>query len=373
MTGSGPDDIVGDVDVLVVGAGQAGLATAHHLAKGSIRFAVLEGGDLAGGSWLRRWDSLTLFTPARFSGLPGRPLTGDPDRYPSRIEIAEYLQAYAEAFPVTYSSRVERVEPLGGRFHVSAGGRSWLASAVVVATGAFQLPALPAFTADLSDAVFQIHTSEYTNPGQVPSGRVLVVGAGNSGLQVATELSGTHTVHLSVGSKQMPLPRRVLGKDIFWWLDRLGLTRAPLEKMPKWLAGDGDVLIGQSIKKTAKRTGTAVHPRTTAASGSSVSFADGSTLDVDAIVWATGYRPDYGWLPDAVVGDGGIPIHRRGVSPVDGLYFVGLENQYSSASSLIGWVGRDAEFIAGRAAMTCRAAGTASRLGPGDARVERLP
>ncbi len=360
---SGDDGIVGDVDVLVVGAGQAGLATAHHLDRGTVRFAVLEAGEVAGGSWLRRWDSLTLFTPARFSCLPGRPLTGDPDRFPSRTVIADYLRDYAteSAFPVTYSTSVERVEPLDGRFRVSTSGGPWLASAVVVATGAFQLPALPVFAADLADTVFQVHTSEYTSPAQVPTGRVLVVGAGNSGLQVAAELAATHEVHLSVGSKQMSLPRRVLGKDIFWWLDRLGFTRAPLEKMPKWLAGDGDVLVGQSIKKTAKRSGLAVHPRAAAATGGTVSFADGSMLDVDAVVWATGYRPDFGWLPDAVVGDGGAPVHRRGVSPVDGLYFVGLENQYTSASSLIGWVERDAGFVAAQATTRCSAAGASAR------------
>lgn len=354
-------DVVGDVEVLVVGAGQAGLATAHHLAKGTVRFAVLEAGEQAGGSWLRRWDSLTLFTPARFSSLPGRGLAGDPDRYPTRTEIADYLRDYASAFPVTYSTGVERVEPVDGRFHVSTDRGRWLASAVVVATGAFQAPSLPTFGADLADSVFQVHTSGYTNPAQVPPGRVLVVGAGNSGLQVAAELSASHEVHLAVGSKQMPLPRRVLGKDIFWWLDRLGFTRAPLERMPRWLAGDGDVLVGQSIKKTSARTGLTVHPRAVAATGRSVSFADGSTLDVDAVVWATGYRPDFGWLPDAVVDAGGAPVQRRGVSPVDGLYFVGLENQYTSASSLIGWVGRDAAFVAARAATRSTAAGAPTR------------
>jgi putative flavoprotein involved in K+ transport len=357
---SSDDGVVGDVEILVVGAGQAGLATAHHLAKGAVRFAVLEAGEQAGGSWLRRWDSLTLFTPARFSSLPGRGLPGDPDRYPTRTEIADYLRDYASAFPVTYSTGVERVEPVDGRFHVATDKGRWTASAVVVATGAFQVASVPTFTADLSDSVFQVHTSGYTHPVQVPPGRVLVVGAGNSGLQVAAELSASHEVHLAVGSKQMPLPRRVLGKDIFWWLDRLGFTRAPLEKMPKWLAGDGDVLIGQSVEKTAARTGLTVHPRATAASGGSVSFVDGSTLDVDAVVWATGYRPDYRWLPEAVVDGSGAPVHRRGVTPIDGIYFVGLENQYSSASSLIGWVERDAGFIAAQATTRCGAVGASA-------------
>ncbi|WP_162392252.1 flavin-containing monooxygenase [Goekera deserti] len=338
------------MDVVVVGAGQAGLAVGHHLQRQGLSFVILESGDCVGGSWLRRWDSLTLFTPTRFSSLPGRPFPGDPDGYPRSAEVAAYLQDYASAnaLPVRLSTSVEKVEKRG-RFVLHTNHGVVDAAVVVVTTGAFQLPRVPAFSAGLAPSVRQLHTSDYRNTQQLPSGRVLVVGTGNSGLQVAAELAATHEVHLSAGSKQMALPRRVLGKDIFWWLDRLGFTRASLEKMPKWLAGDGDVLVGQTVKGTARRAGLTLHPRTTGAAADRVAFEDGTDLQVDAVVWATGYRSDYSWLPVAATDDEGRPEHRRGVTPVEGLFFVGLENQYSSASSLLGWVQHDAGFIADQA------------------------
>lgn len=335
-------------DVVVVGAGQAGLAVAHHLQREGTSFSVLEAEDRIGSSWLSRWDSLVLFTPARFSSLPGRRFPGDPDRFPAGREVASYLEDYATAhrIAVELGTRVERVEELSGRFRVQTQRGVREAGAVVVATGAFQRPWVPDFATALGESVVQVHTAGYRNPDQLPPGRVLVVGTGNSGLQVAAELASTREVHLAAGSKQSSLPRRMLGRDVFWWLDRLGMTRAPLERMPKWLAGDGSVLIGQSVRGTVRANGLTLHPRVVGTAGDRLQFDDGSELPVDAVVWATGYRSDYSWLPPGATDAGGRPVHRRGVTPVDGLYFVGLENQYSSASHLLGWVERDAAHIA---------------------------
>jgi putative flavoprotein involved in K+ transport len=348
------DEAEDRVDVVVVGAGQAGLAVGHHLHNGGgVRYTVLEAGDCVGGAWLGRWDSLELFTPARFSSLPGRPFPGDPNHYPRRAEVAAYLQDYAagHAMPVRLSTRVDRVERIeqSGHFLVHTNRGAIAAPVVVIATGAFQRPALPSFADELDPAVVQLHTSEYRNPQQLPPGRALVVGAGNSGLQVAADISDTHEVHLSVGSKQMAIPRRVLGQDIFWWLDRLGFTRAPLDKLPSWLAGDGAVLIGQTVKGTARRRGLSLRPRTTAARGDRLLFADGTDVQPATVIWATGYRSDYSWLPQGAAAPDGRPAHRRGVSAVSGLLYVGLENQATSASSLLGWVQHDAAYVVAQA------------------------
>ncbi|MDQ3152101.1 MAG: NAD(P)/FAD-dependent oxidoreductase [Actinomycetota bacterium] len=298
-----------------------------------------------------------MFTPARFSALPERPFPGDPDGYPARRDVSRYLRDYAAdfGFPVRCDTRVVRVTSGGAGLSVETTTDVIPARAVVAATGAFQRPRVPAFACDLAPHVHQLHSSAYRNPGALPGRSVLVVGAGNSGLQIAAELAAaSKEVHLAVGSSQLPLPRRILGRDIFWWLDRIGFTRAPVDRLPTWLAGDGDILIGHTVGRTLRRGGMSRHPRVTGVDDGGVVFADGSRTDVDVVLWATGYRPDYSWLPADAVEPDGRPIHRRGSSPVAGVYFVGLENQYSTASSLIGWVQRDARTIAEHAAAYVR-------------------
>src|SRR4051794_33831278 len=207
-------------EVVVVGGGQAGLAIGYHLAQQGRDFAILETAAEPAAAWRARWESLRLFTPVRYDSLPGRPFPGDPDGYPTRDEVVDYLTGYARHFelPVELSSPVRAVSAAdGGGYLVELEGRTYLADQVVIATGPFQVPRVPAIAERLSRGVVHFHSSEYRTPDALPPGPVVVVGGGNTGFQIAAELSATHEVHLSIGSRQAPLPQRLLGRDLFRW------------------------------------------------------------------------------------------------------------------------------------------------------------
>ena len=209
-----PAQATEDVEVAVIGAGQAGLAIGYFLRGQGRRFVILERAGEIAPAWRERWDSLTLFTPRRYSGLPGLPFAGDPDGYPTRDEVIVYLERFAETFepPIELNSEVKKLERSDdGRFRLELEKRTITADQVVVATGPFQTPYVPKLVEKLAGDVFQTHAVGYRRPDEVPESTVLVVGGGNTGFQIAKELSATHKVVLSVGSRQKPLPQRVLG------------------------------------------------------------------------------------------------------------------------------------------------------------------
>jgi putative flavoprotein involved in K+ transport len=338
-------------EVAVIGAGQAGLAMGYFLAKEGRRFTILEAADSIGAAWRSRWDSLELFTPRRYDSLAGLSFPGDVDGHPGRDEVISYLERYASTFelPVELNSAVQSVAPADGAFILNLGARTLEADQVVVATGPFQVPNVPAFAADLASDVTQVHSTGYQRPSDVPEGTVVVVGGGNTGFQIAKELSTTHRVHLAIGSRQTPLPQRILGRDLFWWLTKTGLIKKTVESRIGRRARDRDTLIGSSTRDV-KRHGVEVKLRVVDASGGAVKFEDGSELEVDAVIWATGYRSEYGWIDLPVFDQNGGVLHRRGVTDYPGLFFLGLTWQHTRGSALLGWVKDDAEFIAGRIA-----------------------
>jgi putative flavoprotein involved in K+ transport len=335
-------------EVVVIGAGQAGLAMGYFLARQSGRFVILDRADSLAAAWRDRWDSLTLFTPRRYNSLPGLPFPGDPDGYPSRDEVIAYLEQYAERFelPIELNSAVRRLTAENGRFVLEVDGKTIEADQVVVATGPFQTPYVPEVADRLSPEVFQTHSTGYRKPSDVPGRTALVVGGGNTGFQIAKELSATHRVYLSVGSRQMPLPQRLLGRDLFWWLTKFRLLQKTVESRLGRRMRERDTLIGSTPRELRRRYGVELKPRVVGASGRTIRFADGSELEVDAVIWATGYRPDHSWIELPVFDAHGRVVHRRGVTNVPGLYFLGLTWQYTRGSALIGWVKDDAEFIA---------------------------
>ena len=270
------------VDVAVVGAGQAGLAVGHFLARQGRRFVILEAADAVGTAWRNRWDSLVLFTPRRYDALPGLRFPGDPDGYPTRDEVIAYLEQYRAAFdlPIEFNSAVRSLTTADDTFRIELDDRQVVADQVVVATGPFHEPRIPEVAAQLAPEVFQLHSSGYRRPGDVPEGRVLVVGGGNSGFQIAKELSASHAVELAVGSRQTPLPQRVLGRDLFWWLTKLGVLTKTVDSRIGRRARDRDTLIGSSPRELKRRHGVTLRPRAVRASGRTVTFADGSETGV---------------------------------------------------------------------------------------------
>jgi putative flavoprotein involved in K+ transport len=339
-------------EVVVIGAGQAGLAMGYYLKRQGNRFVIVEAADSVGAAWRSRWESLILFTPRRYDSLPGLPFSGDPDGYPTRDEVIAYLENYAETFelPIELNSPVRSLSKNNGGFVLEIDGRTIEAEQIVVATGPFQAPYVPNLADQLAQGVFQIHSTAYRNPSMIPAGTVLVAGGGNTGFQIAKELSATYEVHLAVGSRQMPLPQRILGRDLFWWLSKFGLLKKTIESRLGRRLRERETLIGSNPRELRRSYGVDLKPRAVRASGRTVTFADGSSFEVDAVIWATGYRADYSWIKLPVVSSNGEARHRRGVTDVPGLYFLGLTWQYTRGSALLGWVKEDAEFIANQIA-----------------------
>jgi putative flavoprotein involved in K+ transport len=338
-------------EVVVVGGGQAGLAIGYFLSQQGRDFTILEGADAPAAAWRARWDSLRLFTPVRYDSLPGRAFPGDPDDYPGRDDVVAYLADYARELqlPVELNSAVRAVRPADGGYLVELDDRSYEAEQVVIATGPFQVPRVPPVARPLVRGIVQLHSTAYRRPDQLPPGPVLVAGGGNTGFQIAEELSRTHEVHLSIGSRQTPLPQRIAGRDLFHYLDALGLMRVTVDSRVGRRLRYRETLIGSS-PRAARRYGIRLRGRTLDAQGSEVVFADGSRLAPAGVIWATGFAVDHSFVHVPVFDDAARLMHRRGVTAAPGLYFLGLTWQHTRGSALLGWVRDDAQFIARRIA-----------------------
>jgi len=333
------------VQVAVIGAGQAGLSIGHHLHQAGLAFVILDGAAELGAVWRRRWDSLQLFTPARFSALPGMPFPGDPDRYPAKDDVPQYFRRYADAFglPVLLGHQVTGLRRDGEGFVLTTSRGTCRADQVVIATGAFQTPVVPDCAQGLDPRLPQWHSHDYRSPEQIPAGTVLVVGGGNSGAQIAEELSAARTVVLSQGTRLPRAPRRLLGRGLFWWLSGLRLMKLPVHGPVGRRLARPDPVFGTDVAALARDGRLRLVGRTVAAEGSEITTADGTRLRPDAVVWATGYRGEWGWLDPQLLDDHGNPRHTAGVGAVPGTYFLGLYRLRSRGSSLLGFVGHDAQ------------------------------
>jgi len=337
-----------EYEVVVVGAGQAGLAVGYELLRRDVSFVILEAAQEIGESWRRRWDSLLLFTPARYSALPGVVFPGDPDHYPTKDEVADYLRDYVRIFdlPVEPARRVKRVTTSHGDFVIESDGQSYRSSAVVIASGSFQSPWVPSWSRDVSSGVVQVHASAYRNPVMLPPGLVLVVGDGDSGRQIAQDLSlSGRSVCLSHGKRRLYLPQHVLGRDVFWWLTKVGGPELDASTRRAHFIRKHEPVVGSSLR-TLRAGGTAIVPRAVGAARDGVTLEGGQILSPAAIVWATGFRHDFSWIKIPAFDERGLPLHSHGVSSHPGLYFLGLRFQRRVGSALLGWVGDDASFIA---------------------------
>lgn len=343
------------VETLVIGGGQAGLSVGYHLARRRLPFLILDANERIGDAWRHRWDSLRLFTPARYDGLAGFPYPGRGDAFITKDDMANYLEAYAARFrlPVRTGVRVDGLSRRGDRFLVSAGERRFEAGQVVVAMANYQVPRVPRFGRELDAGVVQLHSRDYRNPSQLAPGGVLVVGVGNSGADIALEVARTHATWLS-GKESGHVPFRIEG-----WLARhllVRIVRFVGHRVLSLGTPIGRKLAPQLLRRAAPLV--RVKPADLTAAGivrvsrvvgvrdGRPLLADDRTLDVANVIWCTGFDPGFSWIRLPVMGDDGLPRHERGiVADEPGLYFVGLHFLYAMSSDTVNGVGRDAERI----------------------------
>lgn len=343
-------------DVVVVGGGQAGLSVGYFLAQKGLRFVILDASERIGDAWRNRWDSLRLFTPARFNGLAGMPFPAPGDYFPTKDEMGDYLESYAARFdlPVRSGTRVERLRKHGDRYIVEAGGVELEADQVVVAMSNYQRPHVPAFARELRPDIVQLHSYEYRSPSQLREGPVLLVGAGNSGAEIGIEVARNHPTWMSgrdVG--QIPfqidgfLGRLFLVRLVLRFLFHRVLTvRTPLgRKAYPTVTRQGGPLI-RTKRKHLEAAGAQHVPKVAGVQDGLPVLEDGRVLDVANVIWCTGFHPGFSWIELPIFGEDGKPIHREGVvDGAPGLYFVGLHFLYSLSSVMVHGVARDAERV----------------------------
>ncbi len=342
-------------DTVIIGGGQAGLATGYNLAKRDLPFVIIDANERVGDAWRKRWDSLRLFTPARYDGLEGWRFPAPALSFPTKDEMADYLEAYAARFelPVRTGVKVDGLSREGDRFLITSGDRHFEAKHVVVATGAHQIPKIPAFADELHSSIVQLHSSQYRHPSQLQEGAVLVVGAGNSGAEIAFEVSRTHPTYLSGNpSGQIPVrhgpaaARFVLPVVRFVGHHVLTLGTPIGRKVRPRFISHSAPLVRVKLKDLAA-AGVERVPRTVSIEDGRPALEDGRVLDVSNVIWCTGFREEFPWIDLPIFDENERPLHERGVVVGEpGLYFVGMPFQYAVTSDVLPGVGRDAEYIA---------------------------
>jgi len=366
------------INTVVIGGGQAGLSVGHHLQRRGVAFVILDANERVGDVWRKRWDSLRVFTPARYSSLDGMPFPAPPYSFPTKDAMGDYLEQYARHFalPVRCGVRVERLSRLGERFLVVAGDQQFEADNVVVAMANYQRPRVPTFAKDLNPQIVQLHSLDYRNPAQLQPGGVLIVGAGNSGAEIALDVAPEHETWVA-GRDTGHVPFRVDGLLARLLLIRLVLRvvfhRILTVRTPMGRKARARMLhVGGTLVRTKPRdliaAGIKRVPRVARIENGLPVLEDGRVLDVANVVWCTGFHPGFSWIDLPVFEPDGEPRHEEGiVASEPGLYFVGLHFLSAMSSVMIHGVGRDAARIADRISATRRKADEARVPDPGAA------
>ena len=351
MTEHKLDTLVQSVEVVVIGAGQAGLAAGYYLKKANITFSILDAHKQVGDTWRQRWDSLELFTPRPFAALPGLKLSKTNNYYPTKNEIAKYFETYADVhqLPIQTDTRVLSVSGANSNYVVQTAELQIKAKQVIVATGPYSKKYVPDFASKLTGEILQIHSSQYKNTSQIATQSVAIIGGGNSAMQLAEELIAAGKT-VTIISSRMPwfLPKSILNVSSYHWFSAFGVLRASSNSpISRYVHKRGDGIIGTNVLKLI-RNGSIKHIVATVvdAAKSNLILSDSSRINVESIIWATGFVPDYPWLKvvGAVTQDSH-PIQNGGRSQITGMYWVGLPWQTRLNSGIINGVGHDAQQI----------------------------
>ncbi len=336
-------------DTIVIGAGQAGLSIGYYLKEYNHNYIILDKGSEVGEIWKKRYDSLILFTPRIYNSLPGMSFEGDKQGFPTKDEVVTYLKNYVERYeiPIHFHTEVVSVSKLNGNFLIKTNQGEYQAKNIVIATGPFQTPKIPLFSKEIPSTINQIHSSQYKNSSQLLDGNALVIGGGNSGAQIAVELSKERDTYLAVSKNLSYLPLVLMRKSIFFWFDKLGILKANSNsRLGRIIQKKGDPIFGFELKRAIKENEVKVKKRVIGVNKNKIKFEDNTMIKVSNIIWATGFETEFPWLQiDGVLDNEGKVIHSRGVSKIQGLYFIGLPWQYRRGSALLQGVGYDAKHI----------------------------
>jgi putative flavoprotein involved in K+ transport len=339
------------LDYVVIGGAQAGLSIAYHLKTMDKKFIVLDGENEIGASWLNRWDSLKLFTPTEYNHLPGLKFDAKKGHYPTKVEVANYFKLYVNEFkiPMQLNTLVTSVRKTEKGFFVTHKEGEIETKNVIVATGPFHIPYTPPCHTKISDTILQMHSNYYKGVHQLQKGDALVVGGGDSGYQILDEISKdvSRTVYFSGVTKVNSIPQQFLGKTLWWWFTLIGfLSTNKYSWIGKKISNFPQPIIGTDVKEILSRKNVISSGRTKDALQNEVIFENNKISTIKNIVWATGYRPNFKWIEGLELDENSYPKNHRGVSNIEGLYFIGLPWMYTRGSATLGGVSKDATYLA---------------------------
>ncbi|MCG9971637.1 flavin-containing monooxygenase [Christiangramia crocea] len=337
------------LDFIVVGGAQAGLAMAYYLNKLNVDYLVVDKESEIGASWLNRWDSLTLFTPSEFNNMPGMEFPAEKGHYPSKTEVADYFRNYVDKFKIPFrlNTLIENISHEGDHFVLKSPQGDLLSRNVVIATGPFHIPYTPPFSKKIDENIFQIHSNYYKNPSQLQEGKAMVVGAGDSGFQILDEVSqDDRQVYFSGTTDVKVLPQEILGKTLWWWFTKIGFLSFSRDTwLGRRLSRSRQPVIGTDVKGILKRKNVEAVGKTKNAEGDLIFTEKKKIDDLKNIIWATGYRPNFNWIEGLELSKDGYPNHYRGVSNIEGLYFIGLPWLHTRGSATLGGIKKDARYL----------------------------
>ncbi len=336
-------------DYIIIGSGQAGLAIAYYLNKQNANYLIIDANTETGAPWLKRWDSLKLFTPSEFNNLPGMKFPHKKGHYANKYEVANYLKDYVTKFkiPIEFNHKITSLKKEDGVFTLKSDTKQFEAKNVIVATGPFHKPFTPPCHTKIAKDILQIHSEHYKSPDQLQEGPTLVVGAGDSGVQILNEVSNSNRkVYFSGNTNITSIPQEILGKTLWWWFSKIGfLTVSKYSWIGKKLSTSGQPVIGTDVKTLFKKKNVTCVGRTLDANEQNIIFEKENTSDIKNIVWATGFKPNFNWIDNIELDESHYPKNHRGISDIDGLYFLGLPWLYTRGSATLGGVKKDAKYL----------------------------